>query len=266
MEKLNLKARNKFLIKKLILSPFRIFGLLFLRNKNITIVTGASSNHFKSILQLINSIKLLEEGNFEVIVYDLGLNKEERDFFKKKNPDIVLKEFDYSNYPSFFNIEINAGAFAWKPTIIYNEYNLLKKNDYILWLDAGCFLTKSLFLVRMVLWFDGLYCTFSGGIINKYTHIKTLEAIGQEDINGLKMFQASTIGLKVGSTKNDVLMNSWYNNSCQESIISPDGSNLSNHRYDQSLLSIEIYKSYKKNKRPFLSYQTSEIQLHKDIG
>ncbi|MEI6067816.1 MAG: DUF1647 domain-containing protein [Methylococcaceae bacterium] len=266
MKKLHLKTKNKILIKNLILYPFRILGLLFLRNKKITIVTAASSNHFKSMLQLINSIKLLEKGKFELVAYDLGLKKDEKDFFNKINPNISLKEFDYSNYPSFFNIEINAGAFAWKPTIIYYEYNLLKKNDYILWLDAGCFLTKSLFLVKTVLWLDGLYCTFSGNIIKNFTHVKTLETIGKEEINTLKMFQASTIGLKVGSKENDALINSWYRNSCQESIISPKGSNLSNHRYDQSLLSIQIYKSYNTLKRPFLSYQTNEIQLHKDIG
>lgn len=112
----------------------------------------------------------------------------------------------------------------------------------------------------------GLYCVYSGNTINKMTHAKTLEVIGQEDLNDLKMFHASTIGLKVGTKKNDDLMISWYNNACQEAIISPKNSSLLNHRYDQSLLSIQIYKSYKSKGRPFLSHQVYEIAQHNDIG
>lgn len=265
MEKLNLE-KYKLLIKKVVLTPFRCLGYLFLKNKTITIVTGSSSNHFKSMLQLINSIKLIEKGNVNIVAYDLGLSEEEQAFFYKKNPDVILKKFNYSKYPSFFNIEINVGAYAWKPAIFYNEYNLLKKNDYVLWLDAGCFICKPLYLVKIVLRMNGLYCGFSGDFIKNFTHKKTLGAICDRRIENLKMFQASSIGLKVGTAENNDLIQSWYANASQESIISPQNSSLSNHRYDQSLLSIQIYKSYKSKRRPFLSYQTYEIAQHNDIG
>lgn len=264
MEKL--KNKYKFLIKKVVLSPFRGFGSLFLKSNTMTIVTGCSSNHFKSMLQLINSIKLIDKSNIRIVAYDLGLSEDERVFFNKKNPDIVLKKFDYSKYPSFFNIEIKGGAYAWKPALIYDEYVSLKRNDYLLYLDAGCFVTKPMNLIRAVIGMNGLYCIFSGNSIKNMTHSKTLESIGKEEINNLKMFHASTIGLKVGTLENDDLMKSWYANAREESIISPENSSLSNHRYDQSLLSIQIYKSYKSRKRPFLSYQTYEIAQHNDIG
>jgi hypothetical protein len=259
---INIKVK----LKSILFSPIRVLSYLLLNNKKITIVTCASSNHFRSVLQLINSIKLIEKGNFEIIVYDLGLLKTEIEFFNKLNPDISLKIFDFSKYPSFYNVKINAGAYAWKPSIIFEEYNRLKRGNFLLWLDAGCFLSRSLLLVRFVIMINGLYCTFSGGSIKNLTFPSTLNKIGNNNVNHLKMFQASTIGLKVGSKCNENLVKYWYINSKQENLISPIGSNLSNHRYDQSLLSIQIYKSYNRFYRPFLSYQTFEISLHKDIG
>jgi hypothetical protein len=259
---INIKVK----IKSILFSPFRILSYLFFNNKKITIVTCASSNHFRSVLQLINSIKLIEKGNFEIIVYDLGLLKTEIDFFEKINPDISLKLFDFSKYPSFYNIRINVGAYAWKPAIIFEEYSSLKRHSFLLWLDAGCFLSRSLLLVRFVIMIHGLYCTFSGGLIKNFTFSSTLNKIGNKDINDLKMFQASTIGLKVGTRCNENLIKSWFINSKQEHLIAPIGSSLSNHRYDQSLLSVEIYKSYNRFYRPLLSYQAFEISLHKDIG
>jgi len=62
-------------LKYIILQIIRISTYLFLRNVKINIVTGASSNHFKSLFQLINSIKLIEKRNFDIIAYDLGLKK-----------------------------------------------------------------------------------------------------------------------------------------------------------------------------------------------
>ena len=248
MKKLNLKNKFKLLIKKVIVSPFRCFGSLFL-NKKTTIVMGCSSNHFSSMLQLINSIKLIDQSNTRIVAYDLGLNEDEKLFFNEKNPDVILKKFDYSKYPSFFNIEIKAGAYAWKPAMIYDEYSSLRKNDYLIYLDAGCFVTKPMSLIRAVICMNGLYCNFTGGIIRNMTHSKTLETIGEEGINDLKMIQAGVIGLKVGTAANDNLIHSWYANACQESIISPENSSQSNHRYDQSLFSLQVYKSYKSKRR-----------------
>ena len=55
---------------------------------------------------------------------------------KYKDNNFHFKIFDYSKYPSWFNINIEAGQYAWKPVIIYDTF-LEFQNEIIIWMDAG---------------------------------------------------------------------------------------------------------------------------------
>jgi hypothetical protein len=252
-------------IKYFIFNSIILFSIIILKKNKLIITTGASSNHFKSLLQLIDSIYFFETSVFDIIVYDLGLNKCELSLLKEKYPQIILKNFDYSKYPPFFNIKINAGAYAWKPAIIYSEYSMANDNDYLIWIDAGCKLIKSLNFIRFVIYYNNLYSTFSGESIKNFTHYNTLKNLSDDKINNLKMLNATLIGLKIGTNKNKILIQSWYTSSCNELIISPLGSNISNHRYDQSLFSIFFYKIYNLNRMSLFLFKKFEVEFHKDI-
>jgi hypothetical protein len=84
------------------------------------IVTGASNNHYLSLINLIDSFVEKNTKN-NLIVYNLGLDYDKWNFIqeKYKNAIFLYKIFDYAKYPSWFNINIEAGQYAWKPTIIY---------------------------------------------------------------------------------------------------------------------------------------------------
>ena len=73
---------------------------------DLTLATGASSNHFLSMKQLLNSIKNFEAST-TVIVYDLGLTESE--VLEVKEMGYQVRKFDFSKYPAYFNIKINAG-------------------------------------------------------------------------------------------------------------------------------------------------------------
>jgi hypothetical protein len=239
---------------------------LFLRKKELKIISGADSSHFRSLLQLINSIKIFEKGKIKVLVYDLGLTKDETAFLSLLHPDIQLRRFEYEKYPSSYNININSGNYAWKPAIIYEEYFSMSKNNMLFWLDAGCFVKKPLSLVRASIHFTGFYSPFGGGTNKNWTHYKTIERLGLKGEEDKKMLASGIVGLKTGFIRNDKLVKSWYQASQIEEIIAPAGSSKDNHRQDQSLLSLLYYNAYKLSKPPLISHKGLEILAHKDIG
>ena len=256
---------NRLLVR-ILLIPYRLFSFLFLRKRMITIVTGADSTHFRSLLQLINSLQVIEKGNFRITVYDLGCTDSEINIFKSLHPDIILKKFDYDQYPPHFNIKIDCGNYAWKPAIIHHEYNLLPAGAFFLWLDAGCFIRKPLYLIRSAIYLYGLYCPDSGTKIKDLTHRFTIEEMNLDNRGQLKMLAATIIGLRSGKNKNDVLIDSWFKAAKDKDIIAPLGSSKANHRYDQSLLSLLYYEIYNVTKGPLASHKWLEVVPHRDIG
>ena len=79
------------------------------------LVTGASDNHYLTLVNMIRSFIHSNQTN-ELIVYNLGLSddkwKQIREHFK--HPSLSFKVFEYSNYPEWFNIHIEAGQYAWE--------------------------------------------------------------------------------------------------------------------------------------------------------
>ena len=60
----------------------------------LTIITGASSNHFKTLLNfLLRNESFIK--NFRVIVYDLGLTVIENKTLIQNFPMYIHKKFDY---------------------------------------------------------------------------------------------------------------------------------------------------------------------------
>ena len=109
----------------------------------IIFITACSQNHSKSMIQFLYSLHNNSGQIFKCYVYDLGdLTNEYKQNLLNVFPNIVLKIFDYSKYPSYFNIQIKAGEYAWKPNII-NEVleeldltsNLLAQNVFLFYLQ-----------------------------------------------------------------------------------------------------------------------------------
>jgi hypothetical protein len=217
------------------------------------------------MLQLINSIKIFSSRNVNIVVYDLGLSEAERDHIYNVFPDLNLKKFDYSLYPAFYDIKINAGEYAWKSAIIKNEYEALISGDFILWLDAGCFVFRKLNILKFNLFFYKIFSPPSRGNINDMTHPHTIEKIGIQSNKHMHMLSGGIMGFKK-SGKNTALINEWYSFSSQQDVIAPMGSNRLNHRQDQSIFSLLFYKYYKNSIIHRFLNRNLEILPHKDIG
>jgi hypothetical protein len=225
---------NKKIIKK-------IFNFYKTKNKLI-LITGASSNHYKSLIQFIGTIvKNIKEEH--VIIYDLGLSEEEVATIKEicNINNFIFKKFKYNKYPSFFNIDIEAGQYAWKPTIIKNVSD--KYEGIILWLDAGSMLKNNLADMIKFVNENYIYTPVSQGVITKWTHQKTLEYLNVDN----KYFNRRNVSGGIIAFDNRIdwikeLIGKWQKYSTIKEYIAPKGSDRSNHRQDQSILTILIHE------------------------
>ncbi|CAG8536120.1 6897_t:CDS:10 [Racocetra fulgida] len=142
-----------------------------------------------------------------IIVYDLGLLNFQRNslsYLYQKHYFTHYRLFNFSKYPSFWNISIAQGEYAWKPAIIAEVSREFP--GIVVWLDSGTFVST-----------------------NFLKNVKKLEE--------------------------------WEKCARVKECIAPNGSNRSNHRQDQSILTYMIINNNRdcdSDKRLF------EIQIHRD--
>jgi len=103
----------------------------------ITIVTGASSREFLDLLNLIDSLGVLEP-NTRLVIWDLGLRPCQVRFLCERLESLkvllVIKEFRFTFYPLYFR-SIKG---IWKPVLlkyVVDEYGTA------LWFDVSVSLT-----------------------------------------------------------------------------------------------------------------------------
>ena len=232
---------------------------------NITIVTGADFTHFKSLINLINSINKYEE-NINLVIYDLGLRENQIKELLSMKIRFVYEKFDFSKYPPFYKERSNGdnklGSYAWKSAIV--KETLDKYSGSVIWLDAGDKITKKLRLLKIVLTSVGIYIPSSPGKIKDWTHKRTIENFGfDKTLINRKNLASGMIGFNSENKLAVEIVNEWAEKSKNKDLISPKGSSRKNHRQDQSLLTLIAYKHDIVKKIPS-SHELFGIIVHQD--
>jgi hypothetical protein len=238
------------------------------------IVTGASQNHHKSLIQLTISFLKYHKNdeNYKLIIYDLGIDEIDWEKIKKlfsKYTNIIFKTFNYSIYPEFVNIKYNTGEYAWKPIIIYDT--CIEYQDIIVWMDAGNIIIQNLENIKEIIKKTNLYSGYSIGKVKDYVHPKTLEYMDAYNIHPKILDVANRNGACLGFNYKTNYVQEFvkeYRDLCLiKECIAPEGSNRSNHRQDQSvytLLYVKYFDLYK-----FLSIDVKDqykyYKIHNDI-
>lgn len=207
------------------------------------IVTGASDNHYLTLINMINSFVHHAYEKNSLIVYNLGLTEENWVNIQSKfqaYAKITYKIFDYSQYPSWFNINVGAGQYAWKPTIIYNTF-LENKGNIILWMDAGNLINPGIAELENVILKNNIYTGTSSGTIKDWTHPLTLQNMGctwvhEQNRNG------ACIGFNTAIDFVWDFLLEFYSCAQNKDCIFPEGSSRRNHRQDQAVLTVLFYK------------------------
>jgi hypothetical protein len=239
------------------------------------LVTGASNNHYKSLINMILSFMKYHKNdpNYVIVVYNLGIEESlwERliNLFGRYS-NFVVEVFDYGLYPDYVNININAGEYAWKPIVIYDVFN--KYKDITLWMDAGNIIINKLDKINELIKKDNIYSGYSSGNIKQWTHEKTIEYMGciyeGYDITQCNSRNGACIGFNYNTDYVKTFVEEYRNYALIKECIAPEGSSRENHRQDQSVFSIMFYKYYIQYQFDFSTVSDeyfTDYKIHKDV-
>ena len=206
--------------------------------------------------------KLLYKQGFSIknlIIYDIGISSENIERLYEINQSLNIQKFDFSKYPEHVSFNKYSGlnmSYAFKPIIIYNEIHNIENigTDIFIWMDsANRFTKKNITDIYQIVSSKGIYTPL--GTEKKtiesieLNHPKTCKLLGitkEEHHNELCSISANLVACNYKSDIAKDIINDWYKYSLQQHVIAPEGSSRNNHRQDQSVLSILLFKANKK--------------------
>jgi len=225
------------------------------------LLSAADASHFRSLLQLLSSVRWFEPA-MAVTVYDLGFEARQAALLRSKYPECELVAFPFSEYPTYFDIRVRAGEYAWKPIIVWESIRRWKER--VCWMDSGNVLIARLDELQRALDFNGFYSPYSPGTIGQWTHPKTLEYFGLAPSwgAGLRNLNGACIAFDPDREKALELAGEWRDGALIKDCIAPAGSDRSNHRQDQALLTV---LAYRKGMVEGIEHSYLGYKIHQDV-
>jgi Protein of unknown function (DUF1647) len=228
------------------------------------IAVGASQNHLRTLRQYLTSV-LNEtlESEFQFIVYDLGIWPPDHATLQQDFPAITFRQFQFDNYPDYFDIRVEAGCYAWKPAIMSD---LVREFGFAVWLDSGCLFTRDAakeFVERNAR--DGFASRSYAAQVHTWTHPGTLRYFHipeKAEILGARTLSGGLHGSHLYSPALTSVAIPFWRCAMTKHCIAPEGSSRKNHRQDQSALTLLGHMS-----GYHCSYtRIPGLEVHKDIS
>ena len=203
----------------------------------ITIVTAASSNHYKSAKQFLRSCPQ----SSHVIFYDIGLTFQEASDLQHEFPNVTYRLLDFTKLPDFAQLTApHAGAYAWKPYIVHEVYNECNEGIMI-WCDAGNVILDMKALENTVK-HSGIYSPASAFSVEQMTHRDCLDIMRvHPQYKQCQMRNAAIVGFVCNDEVIRNFINQWNMLAMRKEIIIPETSTRNDHRWDQSILTCLMY-------------------------
>lgn len=242
------------------------------RSIPMTFVTASDTSHAKSLFNLITSVRFTNP-DAQVIVFDLGLTGSELLNLSETFPTVNVEKFPYEDFPDYFDVRVEAGQYAWKAQCV--ERVAASSRGDLFWIDAGCVVTGRLTRIRRVLGRRGVYTDRAVGPSSRWTHPLTFAALeaGRHEVELRRDQLAATfIGFRLGREDVERLISDWALHSRNRDVIAPQGSSRINHRQDQSVFSILMYRFLAelipKRLLSFVGYwpeAVKDYRIHQDV-
>ena len=207
---------------------------------DMVIVTGASFGFFLGLENLVASC-LYWAPEHSVVIYNLGLTKEQL-LTAQSWPNVIdIKWKD--GFPDSFPDHVRIGkVYAWKP-IAMNES--VHEYGNIFWLDAGNTLTGPMEPAEYIVHKTGIFLVRGQDEnMEPWSHQSTYEYMGynKTTFQGGPHYSGNTQAYLYPSRYIDTIVKPNAACAMELECISPQGSDLGNHRYDQTTLSVLTYQ------------------------
>jgi len=233
-----------------------------LKRPKLTLVTAADETHARSLEQFLKSAQKNHQKD-KMVIIDLGLSDESVQRLQKIDLPSDIRRFNYSKYPAWFDVSVNAGEYAWKPIIINDIVQ--EQGGVVSWMDAGNMILGKLWRLQAHALKYGLFSQGSSGDLARWTHPATLSYFNKdiEWAKGKRNINGACIAVYSEHPTAKSIVPEWARLATIREAIAPIGSNRQNHRQDQALLSVllnlsgRIPNSY--------SQKSLNFATHKDV-
>lgn len=233
-----------FLFDSILLLLYSIRNLVMNRrlyDDEVIFTTAADSKYFDNVVVMLDSY--FKNLTNPIIFYDLGLTDSQYELLSKKFEKLETRKFNFSKYPDFLGKfqDEKLGNYAWKPVIIYDL--MIEKRSNVVWMDAGNVITKGINRLKIFLTALDVVVPISSNKVLDWTHKDTIKYMELDNkYLRKKNFASGLIGFNFNSEVAKLISYEWKEYALVEDCIAPKGSSRKNHRQDQSLLTILLYK------------------------
>ncbi len=202
------------------------------------ILTAADSHYFRALINLVGSLHYWG-WHKPVVIYDLGMTDMQRHFLKRWQHTQLRRDFLSMNLPLHCR---NLRVYAWKPVLVGHA---LEEFGNILWIDAGSEFRHTPERIQTTLQRDCCYLyTGQDSDMTLMSHPGVYRALDckSSDFVGRPHIAGNLLGIDSRHGELVQVISSWCGLAKAEACIAPPGADLTNHRFDQTLLSILLYQ------------------------
>ena len=209
-------------------------------DSEMVIVTGANDEYFRALQNLVGSLRYWAPEN-RIAVYNLGLSEKNWKTVETWDNvfDVKWKTGRPTNYPEHLEVSY---AYAWKPVAINESLHEYKQ---IFWLDAGSTVVGPITEAIRITQETGAFLVWGqDSDMTPKSHEKMYEAFGyrKKAFRGGPSYSGNTQAYLYPSRYVDTVVIPSAQCALLKDCIMPPGSNLWNHRYDQSALSVLCHR------------------------
>lgn len=207
-------------------------------NYVLTIVTGASESYARCLWQMLRSAE--RHGLFgahRFVVFDLGLTPAWRATLSRDFPSFLWRQIDFANYPP--HIAPGNRTYAWKPIALHSS--AAEFGGLVLWLDSATVFRSSLDPVIQMLRTYAVY-TLAGQSALQDRCDPAIWAAARAPLEILHFPEraAGAVGFDLTKPIARLVLDAWHESTRDLQLWS---SSSASHRFDQSLLSILVYRA-----------------------
>ena len=212
------------------------------------ICSGACNSYYYSLRQLINNLVGMGKGNHFFYIFNLGLHPKRWEFLKsrpnvKNDQRFVWVEMPWDKFaPHYRDLQ----TYAFKSACLKYIRDHIN-GQVVMWMDSACLLEARATEIEEMVRRYKVYSPYSAADIEKWCHPTTIERMGYCGSINHSMRSGGLFAVDLSSPVGIAFLENYHRIMAYENIVCPLGSNKSNHRQDQSVLTI-LYWQFADNK------------------
>lgn len=212
-------------------------------DKRVIIVSASDERFAETILQLLENLQSYKFYE-KLVIYDLGMNSQQLEKININYPEVIVEKFNFNSVPNFVGQRDDHGLlgfYAWKPNIIVQT--LEKYKSKVIWLDSANLIDWKFIFVLIVLSNKHFFSPISAGKVIDFTHENTIKALKfPSDKLNKRNLTGGFNGFDWNNKKSMEIASLWRDFSNIQEVVFPKDITKRTHRWDQSILTLLIYK------------------------